>query len=206
VYGYDYRELGQLHKYALDNNLAVVLVHHLNKGGDDNDFVGRLNGSTGISGAADSIITLSRSKRGDRETKMSITGRDIVERTLILEMDWGRYRWTILGEEHEVADRKDELEFSNDPLVKTIQFRLDEAEDLVLDDPEALTVTWTCTSAELLDEVERLYGPQDTSSTSLGMRLRRLAPKMESQLGIVYTQERQGKTRRRVNTFTREIL
>ena len=206
VYGYDYRELGQLHKYALDNNLAVVLVHHLNKGGDDNDFVGRLNGSTGISGAADSIITLSRSKRGDRETKMSITGRDIVERTLILEMDWGRYRWTILGEEHEVADRKDELEFSNDPLVKTIQFRLDEAEDLVLDDPEALNVTWTCTSAELLDEVERLYGPQDISSTGLGMRLRRLAPKLESQLGIVYTPGRKDHGSRRVNTFTREIL
>ena len=206
VYGYDYRELGQLHQYALQNNLAVVLVHHLNKGGDDSDFVGRLNGSTGISGAADSIITLSRSKRGDRETKMSITGRDIVERTLILEMDWGRYRWTILGEEHEVAERKDELEYSNDPLVKTITFHLDEAEDLVLDDPEALEVSWACTSSELLDEVERLYGPQDSNATSLGMRVKRLADKLLQVGGITYEYKREGKAGRRKHVFTRDII
>jgi len=205
VYGYDYRELGQLHKYALDNNLAVVLVHHLNKGGDDNDFVSRLNGSTGISGAADSIITLSRARRGDKETRMSITGRDITERTLILEMDWGRYRWTVLGEEHEVSERKDELEFANDPLVKTIQFRLDEAEELLLDDPEATTATWSCTSAELLDEVERLYGPQDTSPTGIGMRVKRLTQRLESQLGISYTKDASHRKGRN-HTFTREII
>ena len=203
VYGYDYRELGQLHQYALQNNLAVVLVHHLNKGGDDSDFVGRLNGSTGISGAADSIITLSRSKRGDKETKMSITGRDIVERTLILEMDWGKYRWTILGEEHEVAERKDELEFTNDPLVKTIQFHLDEAEDLVLDDPEINEVTWTCSSSELLDEMERLYGPQDMSPDAVGRKIVRLTEKLEEN-GITH-EYRRGKTRR-AHIFTRDII
>lgn len=203
VYGYDYRELGQLHQYALQNNLAVVLVHHLNKGGDDSDFVGRLNGSTGISGAADSIITLSRSKRGDRETKMSITGRDIVERTLILEMDWGKYRWTILGEEHEVAERKDELEFSHDPLVKTIQFHLDEAEDMVLDDPEISEVSWSCTPSELLDEVERLYGPQDMSRDAIGRKVKRLAEKL-AENGITY-EYRRGKTRR-THVFTRDII
>ena len=204
VYGYDYRELGQLHKYALDNNLAVVLVHHLNKGGDDNDFVGRLNGSTGISGAADSIITLSRSKRGDRETRMSITGRDIVERTLILEMDWGRYRWIILGEEHEVIERRDEREFSSDPLVKTIQYHLDEAEDLA--DENAVTITWSCTASEFLDEVERLCGPQDTDARAIGRSLARLEPKLESQLGITHAYERTDHGARRVHTFTRDII
>lgn len=136
---------------------------------------------------------------------MSITGRDITERTLILEMDWGRYRWTVLGEEHEVSERKDELEFSNDPLVKTIQFRLDEAEELLLDDPEATTATWSCTSAELLDEVERLYGPQDTSPTGIGMRVKRLTQRLESQLGISYTKDASHRKGRN-HTFTREII
>lgn len=206
VYGYDYRELGQLHQYALANNIAVVLVHHLNKGGDDSDFVGRLNGSTGISGAADSIITLSRTKRGDRETKMSITGRDIVERTLILEMDWGRYRWNIIGEEHEVAERKDDLEFNNDPVVKTILYKLDDIEDIVAEDPEATTVTWSCSSADLLDEVERMFGPQDVTSTGIGMKLKKLLPRLESDLGITHSYERAGHSGRRAHTFTRDII
>lgn len=205
VYGYDYRELGQLHKYALDNNLAVILVHHLNKGGDDNDFVGRLNGSTGISGAADSIITLSRSKRNDDETKMSITGRDIVERTLILQMDWGRYRWMILGEEHDVESRRDEIEFANDPIVKTVVAHLDEAEELAMDDLDTSEASWSCTSAELLAEIERLYGQQGVSPTSVGIRLKKLAPKMELDLGISYVYERRGNAGRRMHVFTREI-
>lgn len=204
VYGYDYRELGQLHKYALENNVAVVLVHHLNKGGDDNDFVGRLNGSTGISGAADSIITLSRGKRGDKETKMSITGRDIVERTLVLQMDWGRYRWTVLGEEHEVAERREDLEFNNDPLVKTIIYQLDEAEELV--DENAEEATWTCSSSALLDEVERLFGHQDTSPTQIGRRVNSLADKLLNVLGISWEYKRQAGSGRRTHIFTREII
>ena len=204
VYGYDYRELGQLHKYALDHNIAVVLVHHLNKGGDDSDFVNRLNGSTGISGAADSIITLSRAKRGDRETKMSITGRDILERTLILEMDWGRYRWTIIGEEHEVESRREELEFENDPIVKTVVFNLDEAEEL---GPENMpSVSWECTASEFLETAKRLYGMEELSPDSLGRRIKKLEPKLESMLGIAHTCERRGRSGSRVHTFTRDII
>ena len=204
VYGYDYRELGQLHKYALDHNIAVVLVHHLNKGGDDSDFVNRLNGSTGISGAADSIITLSRAKRGDRETKMSITGRDILERTLILEMDWGRYRWTIIGEEHEVESRREELEFENDPIVKTVVFNLDEAEEL---GPENMpSVSWECTASEFLETAKRLYGMEELSPDSLGRRIIKLEPKLESMLGIAHTCERKGRSRTRVHIFTRDII
>lgn len=137
---------------------------------------------------------------------MSITGRDIVERTLILEMDWGRYRWTILGEEHDVESRRDELEFSSDPVVKTIQRMLDDNEELVLDDPEATEVVWSCTSAEFLAEMERLYGGQDISATSIGVKLKRLEPKLESELGISHEQVRKPGTGRRVHTFTREII
>lgn len=200
VYGYDYRELGQLHQFALDRNLAVVLVHHLNKGGDDSDFVSRLNGSTGVSGAADSIITLTRAARGSDETKMSITGRDVQERVLIIQMDWSRFRWILLGDERDVEKDREDIEFHADPIVKTILWRLSEAED-VTDGDEAV---WSCTSQELMDEVRRMYGGEYENATAIGMKVKKLAPQLEAREGITYEYRRTSKTRAHV--FTREII
>ena len=203
VYGYDYRELGRLKNFFDDHHICGVLVHHLNKGGDDTDFVSRLNGSTGVSGAADAIITLTRSKRGDQETKMSITGRDVTERTLVIQMDWSNYRWICLGDERDVEKDHDLYAFQTDPLVKTILWRLDEAEELAPDDAEE--VSWSVTSADLLRSVESLYGPQDMgSATAMGRRVSRLAPQLEAQAGVGYEYVRH--TSRREHVFTREIL
>ena len=204
VYGYDYRELGALHQFAIDNNLAVVLVHHLNKGGDDSDFVSRLNGSTGVSGAADTIITLTRASRGSDETKMSITGRDVTERNLIIQMDWSRFRWILLGDERDVEKERDLVEFKNDPIVKTIIWRLNDADEL--SDDEIDSVSWSCTSQELRDEVKRLYGEEYESANAVGIQVKKLVPKLGELEGITYEYRQVGKTRARTHTFRREKI
>ena len=201
AYGYDYRELAQVHQFALDNNLAVVLVHHLNKGGDDTDFVSRLNGTTGISGAADTIITLTRANRNSDETKMSITGRDIKERTLIIQMGWNNYRWMLLGEEKEVEKDRDTMEFRNDPLVKTIIWHLDDAIELSDDVDE---VSWSCTSQELMDEIRRLYGTEYESPQAVGYQVKKLAGKLAELENVSYEYVRSSVARKHV--FTREII
>lgn len=206
VYGYDYRELGALHQFALDKNLAVVLVHHLNKGGDDSDFVSRLNGSTGVSGAADTIITLTRAKRNSDETRMSITGRDVQERTLVLQMNWGTYRWICLGEERDVEEQREQIDFDTDPVVKTILWRLEEAEELLDSNSTMDTVEWRCTSAELMAECERMFGNIDVDSpTQMGLRIRKLAPQLEEKAGVDYTFARASHGRRE-HVFTRALV
>lgn len=200
VYGYDYRELGQLHQFALDRNLAVVLVHHLNKGGDDSDFVSRLNGSTGVSGAADSIITLTRANRKSDETRMSITGRDVQERTLIIQMDWNNFRWILLGDERDVEKDREDIDFHADPIVKTILWRLNDAETL----SDSGDAVWCCTSQELTDEVRRLYGEEYESPSAVGRAVKKLAPMLESKEGVGYEYQRTSSSRKHV--FTREII
>ena len=200
VYGYDYRELGQLHQFALDKNIAIVLVHHLNKGGDDSDFVSRLNGSTGVSGAADCIITLTRATRGSDETKMSITGRDVQERTLVIKMDWGNFRWICLGDERDVEKDRDIHEFKSDPLVKTILWHLADAEEMSDDD----TVSWACTSQELMEEIKRMYNEDYDSPNAVGMKVKQLTGKLEQIEGVSYEYRRTGKARQHV--FSREVI
>lgn len=206
VYGYDYRELGALHQFALDKKIAIVLVHHLNKGGDDSDFVSRLNGSTGVSGAADTIITLTRAARGSDETKMSITGRDVMERTLVIQMDWGHYRWILLGDEKDVEKDRDMHEFKSDPLVKTVLWHLNEADELARADPNnySTEVSWSCTSQQLMDDIRRLFGEEYESSTAVGMRVKKLAPKLAEIEGVAYEYGRSKDSRK--HTFTREII
>lgn len=204
VYGYDYREHGQLHQFALDNNLALVLVTHLNKSGDDSDNVARVNGSTGTTGAADTIITLERSKRSDEETRMKITGRDVIARNLIIQMDWSRFRWILLGEEHDVEKDRDSIEFKSNPIVKTIIWMLNDADEM--SDDEIETVSWSCTSQELRDEVKRLYGEEYDSANAVGMQVKKLIPKLSDVEGISYEYGRVGKNRARTHIFTREKI
>jgi hypothetical protein len=205
VYGYDYRELGKFKQFVDEKGLCGTFVHHLNKGGDDSDFVSRLNGSTGVSGAADTIITLTRAKRGDDTTKMSITGRDVTERTLVIQMDWSNYRWICLGDERDVERDADEYAFQNDPVVKTILYHLDEAEELLDPTQDVDQVEWVCTSSQLLSAVEALYGPQEGgTSNAVGMRVKKYQDKLASSYGISYEYRR--RTNKREHVFTRELI
>ena len=182
VYGYDYRELGQLHEFALNKNIAIVLVHHLRKGDNDTDFVERLNGSTGVSGAADSIIVLARAKRGSDETKMNITGRDVVERTLVLQMNWGTYRWVCLGDERDVEKDRDESEFYADPIVRTLLFHMEEEEDYM--DEDDTSVSWEVSLKDFSDAIYQYTGFETESGVRLGKRIKSLSAELLEREGI----------------------
>ena len=65
AYSADYRETGALKAFADRHNVALLLVHHLRKMRDDGDPFAMISGTTGISGAADTMLVLSRERRSD---------------------------------------------------------------------------------------------------------------------------------------------
>lgn len=202
VYGYDYRELGDLHQFALDQDIAVILVHHLNKGKDDGtDNVARINGSTGVSGAADTIITLTRTRRTDSETRMEITGRDVRSRTLVIMFDDLAHRWIYLGREDEVEQNRDRLEFDNDPVVKTLVRAMDAAEELV--DENADEVVWRIASKQLLDKIDEYTGQAPDTTAKLGRQLRSMSRKLQEYEQITFSM--QHKMSGNEYTFTRPV-
>lgn len=75
AYDLDYRFAGQLQKWATTRRVALVALHHDRKLASG-DFVQSVSGTFGITGAADSILLLTR-ERGADDGLLQLTGRDI---------------------------------------------------------------------------------------------------------------------------------
>ena len=90
--------LDLMQQLAFQFHCALVLVHHQRKSHAGADHLDSVLGATGIAGAADAILSLSRT-RGENSATLSITGRDIEdELRLSLRWDRERCRWDTLGQ------------------------------------------------------------------------------------------------------------
>jgi hypothetical protein len=85
VYDQDYATIGPFHALARARGVAIILVHHTNKGAAA-DPVLRISGTMGLSGAADTTLVLSREAR-DLHGTLDVRGRDVPEREIALQFD-----------------------------------------------------------------------------------------------------------------------
>ena len=102
-YANDYRDIGVLKALADRHRIAVLLVHHLRKLGDD-DPMNMISGTTGLSGATDSNFVLRKSKRRENAATLYCTGRDIAYRELSLEFGGDTHIWSLLADDGERKD------------------------------------------------------------------------------------------------------
>lgn len=103
--------LTPIQEMAHEFNCAVILVDHHRKGfGASADAVGDILGSTAKGAMADCIWGLYR-ERGKSGAKLAVTGRDIIEQTLDMKMDWLTGCWQMLGDadEIEMTERRREI-------------------------------------------------------------------------------------------------
>ncbi len=99
LYQQDYGTISSLKAVADRYHAAVLLIHHLNKG-THLDPLDTISGTTGISGAADTVWVLKK-ERGKADAVLFATGRDIEEKELALQFDTLTMSWQILGEAEE---------------------------------------------------------------------------------------------------------
>ena len=93
-YAEDYKIAGQIQQLALKHDIAIVMAHHTRKQAAD-DWIDKVSGTTGITGAADTIWGLFR-ERGELDATFRITGRDVEETDFALKQDG--QRWKSLGD------------------------------------------------------------------------------------------------------------
>ncbi len=94
----DYQFVGKLQKLAIDRGIAFLIIHHIRKEGAEY-ALDRVAGTTGITGAADSVWVLDTGKP-PASAILHVTGRDIEAQEIALKFDMGF--WSIMGEAREV--------------------------------------------------------------------------------------------------------
>lgn len=96
LYDLESAEMGEVKKLADRHHVTILLVFHVRKAPAD-DWLDTVNASTGLAGAADSILLLRR-ERGQHDATLCVTGRDVEEQELALRWDPALSTWTLLGE------------------------------------------------------------------------------------------------------------
>ena len=117
AYQSDTRILGTLQGFALDQKIAIVVVHHMRKStatlvADPFELV---SGSMGITGAADAVLLLT-GKRGDEDTILSVTSRDFESKELVVTLDNGRWILKSTNSEEYMEEQK----YMKSPYVRAI--------------------------------------------------------------------------------------
>ena len=115
AYEGDTRILGDLQRFALQRNLAIVCVHHLRKSVGEGDYFERISGSMGITGACDSVMVL-QGKRGEKDSILAVSSRDFESTEVVLGFDGGR--WSLKSTNSE--EYKEQQEYVNSPYVRAV--------------------------------------------------------------------------------------
>jgi hypothetical protein len=92
LYDGDYKALRELHDWANELGIAVLVLHHTRKMEAD-DPIDTISGSLGLAGCADTSAILSRGGKG---TTLYIRGRDVEEQEHAVAFNPETCRWTIL--------------------------------------------------------------------------------------------------------------
>lgn len=105
----DYQFIGKLQKLAIVRGFALLIIHHIRKEGAEY-ALDRVAGTTGITGAADSVWVIDTGKP-PASAILHVTGRDIEVQEIAMKFDGGI--WSILGEAKDILiseERKNILE------------------------------------------------------------------------------------------------
>ncbi len=96
IYEDDYKAVGEFKKLADEYTVPIMILTHENKVGNA-DHVMAVSGTAGLTGAADTIISLNRTSRTDPTATLAITGRDVIGDEIAIQQDMETGKWLKVG-------------------------------------------------------------------------------------------------------------
>jgi hypothetical protein len=92
---------GMLSRFGHAHHVAILATHHLTKKGSRDPFLSFL-GSTGIGGAADTLLALKR-PRFNADAVLAVTGKDVEEMELAVRFDRHCGTWSVIGSASDIC-------------------------------------------------------------------------------------------------------
>lgn len=179
AYAQDYREMGTLKDYADTHNISIFFVHHTRKMKDESDPFNMVSGTNGIMGVADTIFTMLKEKRQDKNAILHITGRDVEQVSDVVSFNTCTWRWETIGSQEQIQKLEELASFNSNPIVITIRALLDESK----------SKSWSGTCAELMEAGEQYSDePLADCPQQIGYALRKLKDPL-MRLGNIYVEK-----------------
>ncbi len=177
AYKQDYSEMSKIKSFADEHKICIVLIHHLKKGKEEDVFQ-QLNGSMGLTGAADTTIVLSKIK-DKKEVLFSIQGRDVENNEKLLTFNKKNLKWEVVCSDLEARKDMTDIEiYNSDPVVITIKKLLEEK-------PEGFEITSKDLRKKIFEITETI--PEQSNSQALTMYVNKhLQTKLSKYDGIYY--------------------
>lgn len=100
-YANDYEIISQLKRFADNNKICLMLVHHTRKQKSDDNF-DMISGTNGLLGAADGAFLLHKEKRTSNSAVLEISGRDQQDQKLHLIRNTESLAWELENAETEL--------------------------------------------------------------------------------------------------------
>jgi hypothetical protein len=121
LYTDDFEQLAVLQRLASKHRLGIIVMHHASKRENPDDPFDLVSGTTGLTGAADSILIL-RKEAAQADAVLYGRGRDLPVFEKALRFDGTRGLWAVLGDADEYRSTAfetkilKELERADEPL------------------------------------------------------------------------------------------
>ena len=168
-YASDYNEIEIIKKLAEELKITILLVHHLRKQGDSDQF-NMLSGTNGLAGGVDTMFVLDKSKRCSTNATLYCSGRDIEDREIELCFDKDSCTWNFVSDS---ADNPEML--LPDDIHQLIDFMKEK-------------ICFTGSNTEFANEFISFCG-KDISTKSLKRRMNRYRRELEEN-GVVFQSNR----------------
>lgn len=124
-YEQDYSVLSELRRFAYENHIAIVLIHHNRKDAGamvKTDPFDSILGSTALQGACDNMIVIKRNRaEPDGAAVLYSTSKDADEQEIALHFNKSTYQWENVGDLEAYNQQQLRNEYDRSPAVAWIK-------------------------------------------------------------------------------------